>query len=168
MNILTIQRLPATPHGVFGVMSLNKIPFALTLENPWKNNIRDESCIPPGKYDCKRVISPRFGETFEVLKVSGRSHILFHKGNTMDDTAGCILVGEQFEFLDNRPAILHSGKGYGEFMSNMDGMASFVLKIFWGCGIDLDAIKNRLTSLSSEASSIIEDIKEVDHLLCRE
>lgn len=117
MNLF-IQRLTKNSTiPTFGVLlQEDQIPFALTLERPWKDNQRSISCIPAGAYTCKRVTSPKFGVTFEVLNVPGRQEILFHKGNIQEDSHGCILIGEQFGVLLNKPAILAAKEGFEEFM----------------------------------------------------
>ena len=52
-----------------------------TLELPWLNNIRQESCISAGTYNCERLNHPKFGHCWWVKDVPGRSEILFHAGN---------------------------------------------------------------------------------------
>ena len=118
MKMLKLKRVSFREDGTFGVLlDENEAPFAVTLERPWENNAVGKSCIPTGLYLCKRVASPKFGNTFEVTAVAGRSHILFHRGNINDDTHGCILIGEKFEvWTDGRVSIHESGKGFGEFM----------------------------------------------------
>lgn len=64
-----------------------------TMERPWLNNKRRESCIPVGTYKCIKHVSPKFGACFHVLGVVGRSEILIHKGNYYTDSLGCILPG---------------------------------------------------------------------------
>ena len=114
---MVIGRIKDTEFGTFGVFFDENIPFALTLENMWINNVRNHSCIPIGKYKCKRYISQRHGETFQIMDVPNRGPgIIFHKGNLDDDTRGCILIGEQFEPLNNEPGIIRSGDGFKEFM----------------------------------------------------
>lgn len=127
--MMTLKRIAKNPDGVFGVLLHKGVPFALTCERPWLDNKSNVSCIPERTYECRRVNSPKFGDTFEVTGVPGRSHILFHKGNTMDDSQGCILVGEQFETLNGKTAVLQSGKGYGEFMERLKGVDRFTLWI---------------------------------------
>lgn len=131
MRQFFLKRVSNTDDGVFGVLLDGATPFAITLENPWRDNKKNESCIPIGLYRCERVLSRKFGHTFEVIAVQGRSNILFHKGNLEDDTLGCILVGEQFETLNGKTAILQSGKGYGEFMDRLNGEDRFALNIMW-------------------------------------
>ena len=60
-----------------------------TLELPWRDNQRRVSCIPPGVYQCRW----RDGLTVEIADVPGRSGILIHPGNRLDETKGCILPG---------------------------------------------------------------------------
>ena len=127
----TIIRSPSTEDGTFGMMLDDMIPFCLTLERQWLNNKTGESCIPDGNYACKRVNSPKFGNTFEVTNVSNRSHILFHKGNLMDDSHGCIILGEQFEPLNRKNAVLASGKAFTEFIERTKNIDEFKLFIFW-------------------------------------
>jgi hypothetical protein len=105
------------------------VPFALTLERAWRDNAPFSSCIPTGTYQCVRHRSPRFGETFLVTDVPGRDNILFHKGNIDDDTAGCILVGEAFNFVKGEDGITSSEAGFAEFMRLMSNMDTFTLVI---------------------------------------
>ena len=97
----------------------------LTLENPWRNNGPDSS-IPAGKYKCRRVNSPKFGTTFEVCQVPGRTHILFHAGNTEKDTLGCILLGLR---RSSNIAISDSRVAFKKFMDHLHGVNEFDLEI---------------------------------------
>lgn len=127
MKTLTLKRVSLTSYATFGVMLDGNIPFTLTLERPWLNNKKGESCIPAGEYICRRVNSPKFGNTFEVTNVPGRSAILFHKGNLVDDSHGCILVGEQFGLIGDSPGVLESKVGYGEFLFKLKDENEFKL-----------------------------------------
>lgn len=113
-------------HGVlidkYDYLEKSGVPFALTLEPPWRNNEPYESCIPEGIYKVSPTNSPRFGSCYQVMDVPGRNHVLFHKGNFTKDTSGCLLVGEQFEAVgDCESAVIASGKGFKEFMRRMGG-----------------------------------------------
>lgn len=132
MTLLTLLRVGQSQRGTFGVLRQGQIPFALTLERPWEDNSPSISCIPAGQYVCQRVQSPKFGNTFEVMHVPGRSHILFHKGNTVEDTAGCILVAEEFSGTYDHPMIVSSERGYHEFMDLLEGRSTFDLNIIDG------------------------------------
>jgi hypothetical protein len=131
MKTLILKRQSTFEDGTFGVLLDGVRPFAVTLERQWLDNKKNESCIPEGEYVCRRVISPRFGETFEVTDVPNRTYILFHKGNIEEHSRGCILIGEQFESLNGKTAVLRSGKGYNEFMDRLKGEDAFLVNILW-------------------------------------
>ena len=55
-------------------------------------------------YDVCLSSSTKFGDCYRFPNVTGRSGILIHRGNTIKDTRGCILVG-----LDvNALGVIHS------------------------------------------------------------
>jgi hypothetical protein len=126
---MIIRRIAFTEFGTFGVILEGGIPFALTLERPWLDNKRNVSCIPAGHYTCKRFHSEKHPNTFEVQDVDNRTGILFHTGNLMEHSAGCILIGETFDPYKGQPAILSSAKGFDEFMSKLEGEIEFELII---------------------------------------
>jgi hypothetical protein len=117
-------------HPTFGVL-LNDdgIPFAVTLERPWLSNMKGRSCIPEGRYIALRHKSPKFGETFLLQDVPGRSEILLHKGNIDDDSHGCILVGEAFNYVRGEDGITSSKEGFDEFMRLNAGKDEIVVTI---------------------------------------
>lgn len=97
--MLKLIRVTTGVDGTFGVLVKDGVPLCVTLELPWKDNERNVSCIPEGSYEFCRVNSPRFGNTFQIAAVPGRSNILFHAGNTIEDTSGCILLGTSYGFM---------------------------------------------------------------------
>lgn len=57
--------------------------------------IAGRTAIPEGEYEIIINISPRFRRKLpRLLDVPGFSGVLIHRGNSAEDTAGCILVGE--------------------------------------------------------------------------
>lgn len=120
-------------HGMFGTFVMNDEAFCVTLEPPNKLNKRNISCIPALQYICERTISPKFGETFEIINVPDRSNVLFHPGNTVKDTAACIIMGASFGKLrkDNFSlrAVLNSGNTFKRFMMELEGIDNFKLTI---------------------------------------
>ena len=134
MNV-EIIRVEQGPSGTFGVLKINGECVCLTLERPWEDNKPNASCIPSGVYKCKRVVSPRVGSTFEVKDVPGRSHILFHTGNTIHDTEGCILLGSQFGMIwcssdyRHRRGIKYSCAAFANFNERIEDVNEFTLTI---------------------------------------
>ena len=116
-------------HGTFGVLIIMAKVFCITLEPPDKENLQSKSSIPAQQYQCQRIVSPKRGETFQILNVPDRSHILFHAGNIDVHTEGCILLGQYFGKLKNNRAILNSGKTFKDFMTLMVGIDEFHLTI---------------------------------------
>lgn len=110
-----------------GVLLLNGRYLCVTLERPWQNNATNVSCIPVGAYTCKRVQSPKFGDTFEVTGVDGRTHILFHAGNSAADTSGCILLGTSMQPLLS--SISQSKKAVKTFMAYTQDVNEFKIEI---------------------------------------
>jgi len=96
-----------------------------TLELPWRDNKPSESCIPIGRYVCRRVCSPKFGDTFEICDVPNRSNILYHYGNFYKDTRGCILLGDSVNI--GTESICDSKKAFQRFMDALKGVEEFKL-----------------------------------------
>ena len=116
-------------HGTFGVLRIDKAVFCVTLEPSDRLNMPDHSFIPPQQYDCTRWNSPKYGETFKVMHVPTRTDILFHPGNTIEDTGGCILLGQYFGKLKGDRAVLNSGATFKNFMRVMQGEDYFHLTV---------------------------------------
>jgi len=129
MAKFAIKRVAMLPTSSFGVFLDDGVPFAVTVERPWLNNQRSISCIPADTYLCKRVRSPKFGNTFEITGVPNRSAILFHKGNLSDDSHGCVITGEQFEPLNGKDGIVASAHGFEEFLRRTEGLDEFWLDV---------------------------------------
>lgn len=96
MKTLRLMRSAQSSRGTFGVLTHQNRPLCVTCEDPWNDNQVNISCIPAGTYECIPVDSPRFGPTYEVQDVEGRSLIRFHAGNSILDTEGCILLGQHY------------------------------------------------------------------------
>ena len=116
-------------YGTFGILRLNKEVFCVTLEPPDIENERYISSIPAQQYMCCRINSPDHGETFEVAHVPNRSGILFHPGNRLRDTQGCIILGQYWSKLYGDRAVLNSGNTFKVFMAVLKGINKFHLTI---------------------------------------
>ena len=128
--IIELIRIDASSqHGTFGVFQVQKIFRWPCLEPYHRENEKNISSIPAGMYRMKRVNSPRFGKTFEICDVFGRTHILIHSGNIDDNTQGCVLIGKQFAFWNDEEGIGRSRQAFKEFMNCMDGHETATLII---------------------------------------
>ncbi len=125
----SLDRLETSMDGTIGVLRIDGRVHGFTLEPPDRGNAPDISCIPPGRYSCRRVISPAKGEVFEVEHVPGRTHILIHVGNTSTDTLGCILLGARVGYLQGARAVLSSGSAVAAFMEALASVDVFPLTI---------------------------------------
>jgi hypothetical protein len=102
--------------GTFGVLKLDKQVFCVTLEPRDEENAPFVSSIPAQQYECARYSSEKYPHTFQVLNVPNRDRILFHAGNKVEDTEGCILLAEHFGKLRGDRAILNSGRTFQYFL----------------------------------------------------
>lgn len=131
MHIFTLKRTHFRDDGTFSVFDDEGRPFTLCVEPP-KNSI-GRYLIPPGEYICKRIVSPKFGNTFEITGVIGHDHVEFHWGNVYLDTHACVVVGEKFGILNNLTAIQESrtdaSEGFNEFLERTKNLTQFKLVI---------------------------------------
>lgn len=115
--ILELIRLEENyEYGTFGVLKLNKSVFCVTLEPRDELNAPFISSIPAQQYLCKRIMSPKFGNTWEVTNVPEREDVILHPGNLVIHTEGCIVLAEHYGKLRGNRAVLNSGKTFEKFM----------------------------------------------------
>lgn len=126
---LTVRRITEYQNATYGVLLIDGKPSFVTLEDAWKDNAKQVSCIPTGTYKIVRHKSPRFGKTYKVLDVPDRSEILIHAGNTHEDTQGCILVGLMFGVLGAQSAILSSRTAFEALMNELKDVKEAELEI---------------------------------------
>ncbi|WP_310993765.1 DUF5675 family protein [Aequorivita marina] len=67
--------------GTHGALFLNTRFVCFTIELPWRENRRFESCIPEGRYELKARFSKKFGNHILVKEVYCRNLILIHAAN---------------------------------------------------------------------------------------
>lgn len=107
------------------------VPFATTLERTYElaGHVQITK-IPPGTWTCRsRFYLKGQYDTYEVMGVPGHFALLFHKGNLEDDSDGCILVGNGYGTVYQRPGVLRSQDGFLEFMRRTGGAAEFLLRV---------------------------------------
>jgi hypothetical protein len=122
--------------GTFGALFLFdagvRVASYCTAEEQWLDNQPAVSCIPTGTYVCRPSLWHKHQlETYEVRNVPDRARILIHPGKTVEDTEGCILLGETFGAIRQQWAVLHSREAFAAFMGHLDGVESFPLEVRW-------------------------------------
>lgn len=118
-HFVEILRVEESEQGTLSVMRINKQMFCATLEPPDRLNEVGRSSIPPGQYICRPYKSPKHGRTWQIMDVPGRTWVLFHKGNTVDDTEGCICVGSHPDKFRGDRAVLNSGRTFKRLVNRI-------------------------------------------------
>jgi hypothetical protein len=115
-----IKLVSIIEQGAFGVLLVDSIPIAVTLWRTFEMTLDGyRMVINPGKYTCTRDWYYKGKYPTFAINVPGHDRVLFHIGNTEEDSLGCILVGEEFGVLNGKPAILRSGVGFFEFIKRL-------------------------------------------------
>lgn len=135
MKRVILTRVATGEQGTFGVLRFDGRAVS-TGELPWRENRRNVSCIPGGKYLCRIIRSPRFGTVYHVKNVPGRSGVLIHSGNYAGDTSrgwrthshGCILPGLRRGRLGDQRAVLCSCPALGQLVAALRRQP-FILEI---------------------------------------
>ena len=84
---LLLKRITFKTDYVIGNLFVNSVLLCNSLEN-------SKFKISKGTYKVKLTMSLKFGKKLpELLNVPNRTAIRIHRGNTVKDTQGCILVG---------------------------------------------------------------------------
>jgi hypothetical protein len=108
------------------------------LECPWRDNQIFTSCCPDGTYPLVAIDTEDHPGCWVLTPVPGRTGILIHVGNTVEQTQGCILIGqfqEPGKVLNSRDAlrmlnyklnrneqhVLHIGPGLGAQLVQRNG-----------------------------------------------
>ncbi|WGH49621.1 hypothetical protein [Alishewanella phage vB_AspM_Slicko01] len=98
------------------------------LERPWLNNKKSESCIPEGLYAVALRNSPivertskgKYKKGYEIVAVPDRTFIMFHIGNYVRNSDGCVLTGTDEGESNGIPAVWSSADAFDKFMSLME------------------------------------------------
>lgn len=121
MANLVLVRYSYAPYGTYGCMFAGTQQL-WTVEQPWRLNQRQRSCIPEGKYQVIRHNSAKYPNSFALVNhaldvyyqpgpgvpEAARKAILIHPANVPEDLAGCIAPGTELGFTRNRLAVLNS------------------------------------------------------------
>lgn len=133
---LTLCRVAQRYNKVWGVLvGWDSIPLGVTFERAYATNDPASPALVsmtdmrpkfgPGSYTCSKAFFHRGKyDTYEI-SVPGHERILFHIGNTVKDTEGCILIGESYGI----DGIYGSRNGFAKFMNHLNGAAAFELEV---------------------------------------
>ena len=122
---ITLERYSYSPTAVMGRLFLNGLVLQ-TIEPPWLKNKVNLSCIPEGYYICRRIVSPRFGDCFEII-VPGRTAIIFHAANWASELKGCIALG--LSAHSNEYKVMSSKLAIAKFNDALKSIEEFKLYI---------------------------------------
>ena len=116
----------------YGIVTDHRSPLFTftTLELPWRDNLKNVSCIPPGIYDAFKRISPKRGtEVIELIDVPNRGNIQIHPGNCYTDILGCILPGRFFMDIniDNIKDVTYSSSTFKRIMELTDNQLRIII-----------------------------------------
>ncbi len=137
--IATIRRRKVQTWGTPGQLVTSEGFVCDTLELPWRDNRRGESCITPDSYNGWLWQSPTMHRTVVRLENKhGRQDCLIHNGNFAGDTLldidgdgrggdlvtnvhGCTLVGEGYGVIRNKQGDMQMG-----ILNSKDTLAALV------------------------------------------
>ncbi len=95
-KMIELKRIFKGKNYTIGKLYVNGKYFCDTLEDAVRETkIAGITAIPAGRYQIENSMSPRFKRRLPMLyNVPDFTGIRIHRGNTHEDTEGCILVGE--------------------------------------------------------------------------
>lgn len=106
---------------------LDKIFDCFTIELDWKNNQRNISCIPKGRYIVTKHNSPKFKRTLLINNVPNRSGILIHSANrAITELQGCIAPVSRIE-IDNQIVGVSSRKALNNILAYDEQIKSILI-----------------------------------------
>lgn len=123
---LILQRKIDTGFETLGKLFLEGKFLCYTLEDTYrKRKVKHKTRIPAGLYKLalraygshyvkyvKRFVDIFHKGMIQIMDVMGFTDILFHIGNSKEDTSGCILVGEDYREEDGRLYLVSSTVAY--------------------------------------------------------
>ena len=137
MSEISVIRFPSEPDCTRSEFFIMGTKFGVGIEDEYREvKVHGETRIPNGIYPLTLTDSPKFSKYYftsatmpEISKVQdaiyttphklitvtgvpGFSRILWHWGNTDDDTEGCYIVGSKFGIVKGQTAVLESRKKY--------------------------------------------------------
>lgn len=90
------------------------------------NKVWGVTAIPSGVYKLKLSMSNRFKRILpEILNVKGYEGVRIHRGNTAEDSLGCLIVG----FKKSPNSVLESTKAENALVAKLTGESEIELEI---------------------------------------
>jgi len=139
-NHLILER-GYTDRGTFGRIT-TPVRSYHSLERPWAGNRASVSCIPEGVYTLRkrrsgvveRTTGGQYLEGWEVTGVPGRTYIMFHPANIMEQLEGCIAPGLSTGVLpgeNQEPqwAVLNSFAAFKMLMEDLEAHEEWFLDV---------------------------------------
>jgi hypothetical protein len=129
MNLKLVRnRIDST--GTYGqLFSEQGELICLTLEHAYLFDHGWYPKVNDGTYICQRgdhiLESGEEIETFEIMNVPNHTGILFHRGNTENNSSGCVLLGSRL----SGNTLLNSTVAFNKFMALQDGVDQFTLLV---------------------------------------
>ena len=101
MKLTLTRRAKRADYTIGRLEDENGVKICDTLEPTWRNykggelKVPRKSAVPEGTYPVVVTKSKKFGKYLPLLVgVPGFKGVRIHSGNTVNDTEGCILVGQ--------------------------------------------------------------------------
>lgn len=136
---LHLIRKEFTPQSTIGELWIDGGFFCFVLEDKdrglvqWENIVSIKAkklfgitAIPYGKYRVKLSVSPRFKRTLpEILDVKGFTGVRIHRGNTAEDSHGCLIVGYRKAYN----TVFDSTRAENDLVEKLKGVMDIELEI---------------------------------------
>ena len=123
-----LRRFCYLPKGSLSELTHRGEHVCWILERPWLNNAPFDSCIPDGLYDVLPDEEGRYRGHPEIIGVSGRSEIIIHAANRVNEIEGCLAPGTGYAMDGVEPYVTESRLAYGKLL--MTCGLKFQLKIY--------------------------------------
>lgn len=96
---LRVERFKSNKKSTIGLLFVNDVFQCYTLEDEIRPNgfkIWGNTAVPTGTYNLIMSFSNKFQKYLpEILNIKDFKGVRIHTGNTIEDTHGCLLVGEK-------------------------------------------------------------------------
>lgn len=111
MKLAKLVRGISSAQGTAGMLTFGTCAIR-TLELPWRDNIKQISCIPLGTYRAIWARSPKMGMCYHLLAVPSRSCVLIHPANFAGEEPfdtqlhGCIAPCSRIGVMRNTKGVM--------------------------------------------------------------